>query len=168
MNMSRRRQISLFDSKPLAALAIAVLLAGCSGGVGTPGTPPPATYTVGGAVTGLAGSGLILHNNGGDSVAVSSAGSFVFPTTIASGGACSVTVSVQPTGPSQTCTVTNGSGAIGLSNDQRVWPRTEILHAEQESEDQQLLREWRRPVGLSRAVTRSDYFAGQFCTPKNH
>jgi hypothetical protein len=99
-------------------LTCAALLASCSGGSGSlPGTPPPpAAYTVGGAVTGLTGSGLVLRDNGGDNLGVSSDGSFAFPTALASGGAYSVTVSVQPAGPSQTCNVSNGSGAIGTSN----------------------------------------------------
>jgi hypothetical protein len=70
-------------------------------------------FTVGGTVSGLAGSGLVLRNNGGDNLAVSGNGSFTFATPVASGGAYAVTVLTQPTSPSQTCTVTNGSGVVG-------------------------------------------------------
>jgi len=67
---------------------------------------------VGGTVSGLTGSGLILRNNGGDDLAVSANGTFTFATPLASGAAYSVTVFSQPTNPAQTCVVTGGSGTI--------------------------------------------------------
>ena len=71
------------------------------------------TYTVGGTVTGLAGSGLVLRNNGGDDLPVSANGSFTFATPLASGASYSVTIFTQPTSPAQTCAVTGGSGTVG-------------------------------------------------------
>jgi hypothetical protein len=71
-----------------------------------------AAYGVGGTVTGLSGTGLVLQVND-DELAIGSNGSFQFTRTIASGQAFSVTVKTQPTGPSQSCTVSNGSGAMG-------------------------------------------------------
>ena len=55
----------------VAALATS-LIAGCGGGGGGPKNPPtpPATFTVAGTVSGLAGSGLVLQNNGGNNLAV--------------------------------------------------------------------------------------------------
>jgi len=75
------------------------------------------TYTVGGTVTGLSGSGLVLRNNGGDDLAVSGNGAFSFATAIASGAVYSVSVSVQPTNPVQNCTLANGTaqGAVGAA-----------------------------------------------------
>ena len=70
------------------------------------------TYTIGVNVTGLAGAGLTLQNNGGDDLAVAADGTYAFATAIASGDAYSVTVSVQPTGPTQTCAVSGGSGTV--------------------------------------------------------
>ena len=70
---------------------------------------PSVTYTVGGTVTGLTGSGLVLQNNGGDNLVVTTDGPFTFPTAIAAGASYSVTVQSQPSG--QTCTVTNATGA---------------------------------------------------------
>lgn len=69
------------------------------------------TYTVGGTVTGLQGQ-LVLQDNGGDSLAVSSNGSFVFATPVASGAIYNVTVSAQPTSPTQICSVSNGIGTV--------------------------------------------------------
>ena len=70
------------------------------------------TYSVGGIVTGLMGSGLVLQDNGGDDLAISGNGSFVFATRVASGSAFSVTVKTAPTGPTQVCALTEASGKI--------------------------------------------------------
>src|ERR1035438_5510990 len=74
---------------------------GSTGGSGS-GTGP---YTIGGTVTGLTGTGLVLQDNGGDNLTVTAAGAFTFKTSIASGGAYAVTVLAQPSTPTQTCTV---------------------------------------------------------------
>ena len=67
-----------------------------SGGTGTVGTAnvtsvavtctttPPATYSVGGAVSGLTGT-VVLQDNGGDNLSVAANGSFTFATKLASG-----------------------------------------------------------------------------------
>jgi hypothetical protein len=69
-------------------------------------------FTVGGTVTGLAGTGLILQNNGGADLIVNANGTFAFPTTVDSGKPYAVTVKTQPGTPSQTCVVTKGSGTV--------------------------------------------------------
>lgn len=88
-------------------------LSACSGGSGG-GTPPPpaATYTVSGTVSGLAGTGLVVQNNGGDDKSISGNGSFSFSTQIVDGESYAVTVLNHPSSPTQLCTVTNGSGTI--------------------------------------------------------
>jgi subtilisin-like proprotein convertase family protein len=74
------------------------------------------TYTIGGTVTGLAGTGLVLQNNGGNNLTVAANGAFTFTTQIASGAAYAVTVLTQPGTPAQTCVVTNGTGTVGAAN----------------------------------------------------
>ena len=74
------------------------------------------TYTVGGTIKGLAGSGLVLQDNAGDDLAISSNGAFTFATKVASGVNYAVTVKTQPGSPSQTCAVGTGSGAIANGN----------------------------------------------------
>jgi hypothetical protein len=69
------------------------------------------TFSVGGSIVGLAGSGLVLSTNG-QNLPVSANGSFTFPTPVASGSAYAVSVTTQPQSPMQTCTVANGSGTI--------------------------------------------------------
>ena len=85
---------------------------GGGGGAGGGGT----TYTVGGMVTGLTGTGLVLRNNGGDDLLVSATGAFTFATGLANGANYAVTVQAQPTNPTQTCVVANGSGTMGSTN----------------------------------------------------
>ena len=75
-------------------------------------TIPPATYRIGGHVSGLAGSGLVLQQNGGDDLAIAADGTFTFATPVQDGGAYSVTVLTQPGNPQQTCTVADGSGTV--------------------------------------------------------
>ena len=71
-----------------------------------------ATYSVGGTVSGLSGT-VVLKDNGGDTLSVSSNGSFTFGTQLAQGASYNVTVASYPTG--QTCSVTNGSGTMGTA-----------------------------------------------------
>ena len=69
-------------------------------------------YMITGTVTGLAGAGLVLQNNGGDNRAISANGSFAFATTVASGDTYDVTVLTQPAMPWQTCTIANATGSV--------------------------------------------------------
>lgn len=75
------------------------------------------TYTIGGSVSGLApGNGVVLQNNGGNNTNVVGNGGFSFTTALADGATYAVTVLTQPTTPSQTCVVTNGSGTVTGAN----------------------------------------------------
>lgn len=76
------------------------------------------TYTIGGTISGtLSGSGTVLRNNGGDSITIPpGATSFTFPTALPQGATYNITVFTQPTGPSQVCTISSGSGTVGTSN----------------------------------------------------
>jgi len=91
-----------------------MLLAACSGGSSS--SMPMASYTVGSTVDGLSGSGLVLQNNGGSSLAVSLPGAFTVAAGLSSGAAYSVAVATQPSSPTQTCVVTNGSGTVATAN----------------------------------------------------
>lgn len=70
-------------------------------------TAPTASYSIGGSITGLTTSGLVLQNNNGDDLTVeANATTFTFPTKVT--GAYKVTVKTQP--KSLSCTVSNGEG----------------------------------------------------------
>lgn len=98
----------------LLALASVMLLQGCGGGSG--GGSDTSPYTIGGTVSGLLGTGLVLQNNGGDDLIISADGSFTFATAIANPGSFSVSVSGQPITPEQTCTASNNSGNLSGSD----------------------------------------------------
>ena len=67
-------------------------------------------YPLSGTVSGLSGS-LGLKEAGGETLTITADGAFSFAGSIAQGAAYEVTVTAQPA--SQTCTVSNGSGAMG-------------------------------------------------------
>ncbi len=60
-----------------------------------------------------AGTSVILNNNGGDSLTLSSNAAFTFATPVASGSSFLVAVATQPTG--QTCVVNAGSGSASAA-----------------------------------------------------
>src|SRR5882762_4266311 len=109
---------------------LALLMVGCGdggggggggGGASSPPPPPPAaTYTVGGTVTGLSGSGLVLQNNGGDDLPISTSGAFTFATGVPGGTSFAVTVKSSPTSPLQVCSVADGVGAIAATDVKNV------------------------------------------------
>ena len=108
-------------SASCVALAIGTLLvASCGGGDSTP------QYTVGGTVSGLVGSGLVLQDNGGNDLAIAADGSFVFSALVARGSAYAVTIKTEPTNPSQTCVLSAGSGTTIDANVSNVVVRCAI------------------------------------------
>jgi hypothetical protein len=72
------------------------------------------TYSLGGTVSGLTASGLVLANGSDTLKATTNATTFSLPTRMASGATYAVTVQSQPTG--QICSVTNGSGTMGTAD----------------------------------------------------
>lgn len=68
----------------------------------------PVMLRVGGILTGMTGTGLVLQNNGADDLVLSANGTFNFAAPVASGSPYAVSIKAQPT--LETCTVTNGSG----------------------------------------------------------
>jgi 6-phosphogluconolactonase len=71
---------------------------------------------LGGAITGVAGTGLVLQDNLGDTVTVAAGSStFGFSSMISNGQPYSITVMTAPTSPLQSCAVVNGSGTVGAT-----------------------------------------------------
>ncbi len=108
----------------LCALASLALTAcgggGSSGSSGSSssssgGGSSPTTYSVGGSISGLSASGLVLEDNGGNNLTVNNGqSSFTFTTMLANGAAYDVTVATQPTG--ETCTPSSNTGTISSAN----------------------------------------------------
>jgi hypothetical protein len=71
-------------------------------------TPTVSNFTISAAVTGLSGT-VVLQDNGGNNLTITTNGTFPFTTQVASGGGYAVTVLTQPAG--QTCSL--GSNASG-------------------------------------------------------
>jgi hypothetical protein len=68
---------------------------------------------IGGTLSGLNGT-LVLQDNGGDDLVLTSSGAFAFPTKLLEGSQYAVTVRTQPAG--QMCTVAHGVGIAGQSD----------------------------------------------------
>ena len=108
LSVGKKRKLGALSSmlaKTIGVVSLMAILASC-------GTSPGYSYTVGGMVSGLAGSGLVLQNNAGDDRSISANGAFSFPTPLSDTSAYTITVKTQPTTPSQICTVNNGTGTI--------------------------------------------------------
>lgn len=88
----------------LLALASVALLQGCFHK--NDSTP---AYSIGGTVSGLTGT-VVLQNNSGDDLTITSDGDFSFDTSLVSGSSYAVTVFTNPSG--QGCTISNGSGSV--------------------------------------------------------
>ncbi len=71
-------------------------------------------FTVGGTISGLTGTGLVIQDNGGNNLAVAPGTASFTTAPVVSGATFAVTVLTQPAG--QICSVTNGSGTVGASN----------------------------------------------------
>jgi hypothetical protein len=101
----------------LCAMSLTFVGAGCGDDEPTdpnPNPPPAQTYSIGGTVSGLEGTGLALSAGLNNSVTVNADGVFTFPTRLATGTAYTVTVQTQPA--NQACTVANGTGTVGTAN----------------------------------------------------
>ncbi|MDH5446941.1 MAG: hypothetical protein OEY52_15445 [Gammaproteobacteria bacterium] len=97
---------------------IIFMLSSCGGGGsgGTSSTNNDASFTVGGNVSGLNGSGLVLQNNGGDDLPINQNGGFKFLTPLQNDKGYKVTIKTQPDTVGHTCVVKNDSGTISGSD----------------------------------------------------
>jgi len=73
-------------------------------------------YSIGGTVSGLKGTGLVLRLNPGEYLSVAANGPVAFTSTLASGDAYAVTVLTLPSSPAQLCVVGGGEGKMESAN----------------------------------------------------
>jgi hypothetical protein len=105
-------------ARRFGAVICIVALAACSNGRGSvdEGEQQTEGFTVGGAVSGLSGAGLVLQLNGAGDLTVPGNGAFTFTGSLSNGASYDVTIRSQPTNPAQTCNVTSGAGRIAGGN----------------------------------------------------
>jgi len=99
------------DAHNLSA-CLRIRTSGCHGSSST--TATSTNYTVGGSISGLTVSSVLLANGTATVTVAANATSWVFPTSFVAGSSYSVTVQTQPTG--ELCEVT--SGASGMKHRQ--------------------------------------------------
>jgi hypothetical protein len=68
-------------------------------------------FSIGGTVSGLTGTGLVIQNNGMDDLPIASSGPFMFPTLLPTGTTYNITTKSPPSG--QTVTLFNSQGTVG-------------------------------------------------------
>lgn len=99
------------NAAPLLFTLLVLTLSACGGGGSSGGGGGTTSYTAGGTLSGLdSGKSVVLQNNSGDNLTLSTNGSFAFATALSDGAAYDVTVATQPSG--WKCTVSNGSGTV--------------------------------------------------------
>jgi len=104
----------MYKRKILAIFTVFTLtVIGCGGSGGGDLPPGEATFTVGGTVSGVAGT-LVLQNNGADDYTITQSGVFTFATAVANGSLYAVAIKTEPSG--QTCSVANGTGTVTGAN----------------------------------------------------
>jgi hypothetical protein len=113
-------QLSTSLRRLAALFAIAVLTA-CHPGGGNflSGPFPVVQANLQGTLSGLVGSRLTLQNNGAAGFQLNGSmanGASVVFAVVLFNTAYNLTVQTQPTNPSQTCVVVNGTGTAGTSN----------------------------------------------------
>jgi hypothetical protein len=129
LKMPSKKSLSL-----LMMLLLSVVMAACSGvkgsnvntgggsgnngnGSGSTGTGSGSAgpFTIAGSVVGLQGTGLVIADNGTDTLTIAPGTNgatvqFTFKQTVAGTSQYNVVVQTQPTNPNQTCSVSNPSG----------------------------------------------------------
>jgi hypothetical protein len=80
------------------------------------GDDPALTYSIGGSVTGMTGSGLLISNNTTDELTLDASGNFVFAGELEDAEDYDVQIVAQPANPDNVCTLANGSGTVNAAD----------------------------------------------------
>ncbi len=110
MPASRTERSPSYRPATVVLVALPLALVGCGGGETTTSAAPVVAHQLGGTVSGLSGSGLVLAN-GSDTLAVpAGATQFTMPEHVNRGTGFDLSVQTQPVG--QACTLARGSGMM--------------------------------------------------------
>lgn len=94
-------------------IVVLAVVVGCgSVGGGKDAAIDAPMFTIGGSVSGFAGSGLVLRLNGASDLPITGDGAFSFPGMFADGTTFTVTVAAEPTCPHRICTLANATGTV--------------------------------------------------------
>jgi hypothetical protein len=97
----------------LPVIGLATVLSGCGGSHSqSTSVIVPRTYSIGGSIAGLSGT-VVLQNNGGDNLSLSSNGAFAFSVSLQPNSSYDVTIATQPA--NQVCTLSQGSGTASAA-----------------------------------------------------
>jgi len=118
--IDKERMMAMYKYALRAVLiATAIFVSGCGESETKTSAPkkpvaaPVAQFSVGGPVSGLAGSGLTLQLNGANDLIVIGNGPYKFPKALSKGSTYTVTIKASPVAPvKQVCSVSQGSGRI--------------------------------------------------------
>jgi N-acetylneuraminic acid mutarotase len=99
--------------RAVCVLAIGLTLVDCGGG-STSASTPTTNYTLGGTISGLTVSSVVLANGSSTVTVSSNAATWTFPASFAAGSSYSVTVKTQPAG--ETCAVTSGASGVNTGD----------------------------------------------------
>jgi 6-phosphogluconolactonase len=109
--MDQRNRLGADFVAILASMAV-LGLNSCGGSESS----PTQSYTVGGVVSGLTGSSLVLQNSNGTELTVMANGNFAFPSAMVVGSTYAISIKAQPTNSSQSCVIVNASGEVTDTN----------------------------------------------------
>jgi N-acetylneuraminic acid mutarotase len=106
------RQLITFVAamQTVCLVGVALALAGCGHSSSSTSTVGTLNYTVGGTISGLTVSSVVLANGTATVTVAADASSWIFPTTFTAGSSYSVTVKTQPVG--ELCVVTSGGSGM--------------------------------------------------------
>jgi hypothetical protein len=109
------KRLSVWQMAAAVAFAAATAFVIYACGSTSSGSSSATSFSIGGTITNLTASNMVLYDNGADPFTVASgATTFTMPSKVSTGQAYAVTVYSQPSG--LTCTVTNGSGIVASAN----------------------------------------------------
>lgn len=107
--------------KALLAALTAFALSACGGGSGSAtSTPTPSSHTVGGKISNLAATGLVLANASETISVPMGATTFTFPAKLNVGSSYQVSIVSQPLGFASFCAISSASGTVADADVQSV------------------------------------------------